>query len=239
MLTSLLDEKKQGVAITNRGIVPLHLIRATVNVDLGPQFNTNEQRVNSDDVDDYETAIKATVQLAEDGNSRVIQSGGTVDDIAILVISSNSDLPNVKRGMPLIYHGTAIIHAGRLDQTYEDWKEKVVNDPVTANEFLVEISFTVRILYGHTEYDVDAVYFPSKHERNFVGKFQKNNPPSFEDFRHWYLESFTEHCASPIVLRCLYKYNIYMYKEKKRVQIQLSYLQSFVRIIFILFISKE
>jgi len=120
VLTSLLDVKKQGVAITNRVIVPLHLIRPTVNVDLGPEFNTNEQRVNSDDVDDYETVIKETIQLTEDGNSRVIQPGGTVDDIAILAISSNYDLPNVKRGMPLIYHGTAIIHAGRLDQTYED-----------------------------------------------------------------------------------------------------------------------
>jgi len=164
VLTSTSDKKVQDISITNHGTVPLHLMRAKITTDFGPQYSHQNQGAHSRKADDFRLAVKAVIAIAEDEDSRVIQPGATVDEIVTLSIFPNTDVPISESDLPLVYHGSAIIHAGRVDQSYYDWKQMVVNDPASASSYIVEIAFTVRVIYGHIEFDIEDVYFPAKKE---------------------------------------------------------------------------
>jgi hypothetical protein len=172
LLTSVNDERKVGISVTNNGDIPVRPMRYKVSIDVPSPSGESEKNVfllsTNGDVN-KDIALRANIHFKGQNRSRVIQPGETEKNLAFISLSS-AMLPSVQSTstMPLVYNGSVLVYFGLADTKYDDWKKSVIHDPFGSQGNVLEISFQIRIMYGEIKYNVNDVYFPTQRSSLFL-----------------------------------------------------------------------
>jgi len=188
---------KVGINITNHSPMPLRLMRVTIGIDVptDPSLGKSSEY----DGDDLNIAVEMGNTESLHGGDVIIPPNGGVADNALIISCSSSpqDSASYVSDQPKQYKGTILIRGGNANEDFEEWRQNVRNNPTAAQHLVLEVPFTVKILHGSIDFELDQLHFPYwKHlgydhelvslEGDGKGKKRKRSSPVFSMKRTLY-----------------------------------------------------
>lgn len=163
LLTRYGETREIGIPVTNNGNHSVRLMRYKVSLEIASVKEDGEADkkvvlLSMDGIDDEQYPIKAQVNVHD--KLYVIPQGVLANDIVSLSVTSIAR-PKQNETFPIFCRGSILLHFGPSDMDFSEWKNSVINDPFGAQRDIVEVFFTVRIMYGSLQYDLRNIYFPT------------------------------------------------------------------------------
>ena len=162
-MTSLDTTKTMGVSVTNNMNFPIRIMHQKIDITIGT--NRGEElltswRQRTFDADRIRSLSGHSTFLRDFNTSEVIGPGVTLDNIVQVTLKSDIMTANEDERKDR-FGGTVILRFGRADQTLQEWKESVSEDPVSAQDLFVELPLAASMLQGRVEYDANQSFFPA------------------------------------------------------------------------------
>lgn len=171
------DERKFKIGIKNTADMSLKLMHHSVQwedfehddltswIDISTRYQNSV--VNKGDTnDDFPSESGVIGKIVKNPSWDAIPPGVTTTDLVHLSLDHLNDVSSPFKSNNLgqaSHQGVVILRFGPGNQSLENWKIDVAKNPLSAQEYAVEIPFIVHLIQGELQYDAYQSYFPAKY----------------------------------------------------------------------------
>jgi hypothetical protein len=169
--SSAKEEKHIAISIKNNGDMPISLMREKVTVDFRSDEMSNTStngtiHLSNDDNHEY-SSIKASINVKIKNKANEIHPGDKSNYSLFISLASDSIMES---GKDHVYHGSILLYFGRSEHDYSEWRNTVIHDPYSSQDYMLEISFKVKVMNGNISYYANEVHFPLKNTLALPGR---------------------------------------------------------------------